>query len=214
MAKVWTHAALCKKAVGWLRRSHSAGGCGCPNAYSEVQSGSNGGEIVDAIGVKTAEGTETIVVEVKVSRSDFLADRRKPFRIDPPSGMGNYRYYLCPEGLITEDDLPPKWGLIYIGDRGKVTVVCGHKSGRKRDWYFESNRDSELGMASLLLAKAGDFENLNAVKRLNQRLESEVAKLRKRVETLEAPIRHEEIMRGLDELAKELKPIPRAVVTK
>lgn len=42
MAKVWTHAALCKKAVGWLRRSHSAGGCGCPNAYSEVQSGSNG----------------------------------------------------------------------------------------------------------------------------------------------------------------------------
>lgn len=214
MAKVWTHAELCKKAVGWLRRSHSAGGCGCPNAYSEVQSGSNGGEIVDAIGVKTAEGTETIVVEVKVSRSDFLADRRKPFRIDPSSGMGNYRYYLCPEGLITEDDLPPKWGLIHIGDRGKATVVCGHKNGKKRDWYFESNRDSELGMASLLLAKAGDFENLNAVKRLNQRLESEVAKLRKRVETLEAPIRHKEMLRGLDELAKELKPIPRAVVTK
>lgn len=54
MAKEITHNDLCKKAVGWLKRSHSAGGCGCPNAFSEVQSGSNGGEIVDAIGLRTA----------------------------------------------------------------------------------------------------------------------------------------------------------------
>ncbi|EKA5635910.1 hypothetical protein OKZ62_001814 [Vibrio navarrensis] len=194
-------------------REISAGGCGCPNAFSEVQSGSNGGEIVDAIGIKTAEGTETIVVEVKISRSDFFADRKKPFRIKPESGMGNYRYYMCPEGLIDQTELPTKWGLIYVGARGKIKVICGHKNGGKRDWYFESNRDSELGMASLLLAKAGDFEHLNGVRRLNQRLESENFKLRKKVEALEAPIRHDEIMRSLDELEKSLKPIPRPRVT-
>ncbi len=205
VAKQWTHADLCKKAVSWLKRSHSAGGCGCPNAYSEVQSGSNGGEIVDAIGIKTAEGTETIVVEVKVSRADFLADRKKPFRAEPESGMGNYRYYMCPEGLIELADLPPKWGLLHVGAKGKISVICGHKNGGKRDWYFESNRDSELGMASLLLAKSGDFEHLNGVKRLNQRLESENFKLRKKIEALEAPIRHEEMMRSLEALGKSLR---------
>ncbi|PWI34873.1 adenylosuccinate synthase [Vibrio albus] len=212
MAKEWTHADLCKKAVGWLKRSYSAGGCGCPNAFSEVQSGSNGGEIVDAIGIKTAEGTETIVVEVKVSRSDFLADRKKPFRVEPEKGMGNYRYYMCPEGLISVDDLPPKWGLLHVGSRGKVTVLSGHKNGQKQDWYFNCNRDAEMGMASLLLAKAGDFEVLNGVNRLNQRLENENIKLRKKLDDLERTSRHEEIIRGLDELSTTIKPIPRAKI--
>ncbi|MEI8657059.1 hypothetical protein [Vibrio sp. Hal054] len=66
-------------------------------------------------------------------------------------------------------------------------------------------------MASLLLAKAGDFEFLNGVKRLNQRLESENSKLRQKVEAFESTRRHEEIIRGLDELGKTLKPIPRAL---
>lgn len=120
---------------------------------------------------------------------------------------------MCPEGLIELADLPPKWGLIHVGARGKINVICGHKNGGKRDWYFESNRDSELGMASLLLAKSGDFEYLNGVRRLNQRLESENSKLRKKVEALEAPIRHEEMMRSLDELEKTLKPIPRSTIS-
>ena len=68
-------------------------------------------------------------------------------------------------------------------------------------------------MASLLLAKSGDFEHLNSVKRLNQRLESENYKLRKKVEALEAPIRHEELMRSLDELGKNLNPIARATIS-
>lgn len=201
MTKQWTHNELCKKAVTWLKRPHSAGGCGCPNAYSEVNSSSNGGEIVDAIGLKTAEGTESVVIEVKVSRSDFLADKKKPFRQKPETGMGNFRYYMCPEFLIKEEELPPKWGLIYIGSRGKATVVCGHKKGKKQEWYFNSNRDAELGMTSLLLAKSGDFETLNGVTRLNQRLEAKVRKLQARVDELELPIRHEELIRSMDELA-------------
>lgn len=211
MTKQWTHDELCKKAVAWLKRPNSAGGCGCPNAYSEVKSGSNGGEIVDAIGLKTASGTESVVVEVKVSRSDFLADKKKAFRKNSELGMGNFRYYMCPENLIREDELPPKWGLIYIGRRGKATVISGHRKGSKKEWFFESNRDAELGMASLLLAKSGDFEHLNDVSRLNQRLEAKVRKLQVRLEELERPIRYEELIRGLDEMATSLKPIPKAV---
>lgn len=119
--------------------------------------------------------------------------------------MGNYRYYICPENLIQKADLPPKWGLIYVGQRGKVTVICGHLKGSKQEWFFDCNRDAELGMASLLLAKAGDFEKLNMVNRLNQRLESEIAQLRKRVEELEWPQKHKDIIKGLSDTAKRLK---------
>lgn len=203
MTKQWTHTELCKKAVSWLKRSHCGGGLGCSVALSEIPSSSKGGEIVDAIGLKVTAKIETIVVEVKVSRSDYWADQRKPFRVNPSAGMGNYRYYLCPEGLIGVMDLPPKWGLIYVGARGKLTVVCGHTMERERDWYFESNRDSELGMASMLLAKAGDFEYLNSVTRLNRRLQNENIQLKKKIEILEAPIRHQELLCCLNELATQ-----------
>lgn len=209
MTKIWTHAELCKKAVIWLRRTQKAGGGGCTNAFSEVRSNPHDGEIPDAIGIKTSRNTETIVVEVKTNRSDFIADQRKTFRQNPENGMGNYRYYLCPEGLIRASELPPKWGLIYIGYRGKATVICGHCLGDKKDWHFQSNRDAELGVASILLAKAGDFEILNGVNRLNQRLTKENTQLKRKVQDLESSNRHEELMNSLNDLGKTLKPIPR-----
>ena len=153
MEKKWTHAELCNKATSWLKRAYRVGGPGCANVFSEVKSGSNGGEIVDAIGLKTAEGMESIVVQVKVSRADFLADKKKIFRISPEMGMGNFRYFLCPEGVIKVTELPERWGLLTVGYRGKITAVHGHMNGDKEKWYFHSNRDAELAMASLLLAK-------------------------------------------------------------
>ena len=56
----------------------------------------------------------SFLIETKISRSDFLADAKKPFRVDPSKGVGTYRYYACPEGLISVDELPEKWGLIYV----------------------------------------------------------------------------------------------------
>lgn len=153
--KKYTHAELCQKAVNWLKRGHTAGGYGCPNAFSEIPAGSNGGEIPDAIGIKTAEGIETIVVEVKVSVSDFKADGKKPHRKNPVMGMGNYRYFLCPKGLIDISELPDKWGLIEVGDRGVLTVVHGHKAegASRKNFWFESNRDAELSLCSIMLAR-------------------------------------------------------------
>lgn len=203
--KKYTHAELCKKAVSWLKRGHTLGGCGCPNAFSEIPSGSNGGEIADAIGIKTADGTETIVVEVKTSRADFRADAKKVFRVNSEQGMGNYRYYLCPEGLIKESELPTKWGLIYVGSRGKLSVVCGHRNGNKEDWFFESNREAELGMASILLAKTGDFELLTQTMRHNSRLEAKVKALQQELNTIKAPLEMQKMLDGLDLLLNEVE---------
>ena len=56
----------------------------------------------------------SFLIETKVSRSDFKAGMKKSFRVNPKEGVGKYRYYACPTGLIKPDELPEKWGLIYV----------------------------------------------------------------------------------------------------
>src|SRR3546814_6733254 len=72
----------------------------------------------EVIGVRS---TCCAIIEVKVSRADFLADARKPERRQ--GGLGLYRFYLCPENLITPDDLPPGWGLIYAAGRSTKDIL-------------------------------------------------------------------------------------------
>lgn len=68
-------------------------------------------EIVDAIGFRQSC---SIVVESKVSRSDFNADLKKPERQGIAKGLGTYRFYICPVGMIKpEEVLPRGWGLLY-----------------------------------------------------------------------------------------------------
>ncbi|NEH32643.1 hypothetical protein [Rhizobium ruizarguesonis] len=37
----------------------------------------------------------------------------------PQRGMGHYRSYLCPKGLITPEDVPENWGLIWYDPSAK-----------------------------------------------------------------------------------------------
>jgi hypothetical protein len=54
----------------------------------------------------------SVVIECKVSRSDFLADADKPFRLKPEEGFGCERFYMAPSGVIGIDELPADWGLL------------------------------------------------------------------------------------------------------
>jgi hypothetical protein len=107
-----THAQLVEKAVAWLRRYR------CGVILSE-QAGVSG-EMPDAIGWKKA--CHSVVVECKVSRADFLADRSKPSRQRPEIGMGAERFYLLPAGLLRPEELSPGWGLLAC-HKGKVRLI-------------------------------------------------------------------------------------------
>ncbi len=102
-----THSELVEYAVGWLR------GYRCGVILSEQACVS--GEMPDAIGWKRA--SHSVLVECKISRADFLADRDKPFRQKPDLGLGCERFYLAPRGLIQTKELPPGWGLLEIHKR-------------------------------------------------------------------------------------------------
>lgn len=108
-----THSQLVEISYKWLLKN---GGVGV--AFKELKS--MAGEIPDVIGF---DSSVSIVIEVKVSRSDFLSDAKKPHRV---KGMGNWRFYCCPKGLIRREELPEKWGLIYVNEKGiaKIEYDC------------------------------------------------------------------------------------------
>jgi hypothetical protein len=79
------------------------------------------GERPDAIGFRS---DTSCLIEVKTSRADFCSDKNKRFRADPSLGVGDWRFYLCPPGVINVEDLPEGWGLLYYID-GKIKKVHG-----------------------------------------------------------------------------------------
>lgn len=81
-------------------------------------------------------GGASLLIEVKVFRSDFLADKKKSFRRREEQGMGNYRYYAAPKGLLVAEEMPEGWGLIEIAER-HVTEIKG------ADWK-EADKGAEV----------------------------------------------------------------------
>jgi hypothetical protein len=107
-----THVQLVEKAVRWLRRYR----CGVVLSEQACVSG----EMPDAIGWKRA--CHSVLIECKVTRGDFLADRAKPFRLKPEQGVGCERFYMVPAGMVRCEELPAGWGLLEI-DKGKIEMT-------------------------------------------------------------------------------------------
>ena len=103
-----THAVLVELAVQWLRTRYR-----CGIILSEQACCS--GETPDVIGWK--KRCRSVVIECKVSRADFLADRQKPWRVNPDGALGCERFYLAPQGLVRPDELPNGWGLLEVTKR-------------------------------------------------------------------------------------------------
>ena len=88
-----THRELCELACRFLRNN------GFKVVFGDrFHAWTSCGEHPDALGFRNGA---SCLIEVKCSRSDFLADRKKVFRAEPEKGMGDWRFYLCEPGVIT-----------------------------------------------------------------------------------------------------------------
>lgn len=79
----------------------------------------------------------SILLECKVSRADFLKDGKKSFRKDG-TGMGNFRIYVAPKGLIKTNELPDGWGLLEVIDEN--TVMFSKRPTRIEGINIEAER--------------------------------------------------------------------------
>jgi hypothetical protein len=192
----FTHTALCDIAARWLKKPLSAHGHGCQIAFTETRTGYLAGESPDAIGFRVSTrryGGGSIVVECKVSRADFLHDSKKPHRAEG-SGMGRFRYYLCPEGMIEQTEVPSGWGLVYATAKKSLRVMSGATLSIREPGAYDCRHDafSETLLLANLLHRVGDADRLNTRLRTADRLN---AHLQRRLETRE---------KRLDEISKEL----------
>ena len=106
-----THSDLVDIAYKWvLKNAH------CGVAAKEIRCITM--EQPDVIGF--GSNGHSVMIEVKVSRADFLRDAKKLFRKHQWMGVGSYRAYCCPTGLIKVEELPDRWGLLYVNEKGKV----------------------------------------------------------------------------------------------
>jgi hypothetical protein len=131
-----THAQLVAKAIRWLRSYR----CGVVLSEQACVSG----EMPDAIGWNGAN--HSVLVECKVTRGDFLADRAKPFRAKPERGVGCERFYLTPANLLRSQELPAGWGLLEL--RGR-SVEMIHPSAKNLRTATGLRYEMNLLLASL-----------------------------------------------------------------
>lgn len=133
--KSLSHSRLTAMVMKWLRRTHAV-------VVSELSSG----ETPDVIGWNN-RGVSTLV-EVKISRADFLRDAGKYFRREASMGMGYKRFYASPSGMLGVSDLPEGWGLLEPTPRGAVRVAV---LGRA---FYERAAHHELSLLTQACARA------------------------------------------------------------
>ena len=122
---LFTHAELVSRGARWLRNTY-----GCKTVLTENESYT--GETPDVIGWKRTG--RSILIECKTSRPDFLADAKKPFRVNPLIGLGAERYYMTNTGLLKPAEMPEGWGLIYAKGNGcSVVVHCRPRKDLRSD---------------------------------------------------------------------------------
>jgi hypothetical protein len=129
------HSELARRAETWLRNGCIVPGHNghprkirCAVVMREMMS--TGWETPDAIGFAYG-GRVTVLVEVKVSRSDFFADSKKVFRSRPELGMGMFRYFLTPPGLVSINELPERWGLLTLHGRSVRVARVAAEFGQR-----------------------------------------------------------------------------------
>lgn len=144
-----THTELVDRAARWLKNSLR-----CRVVLKESHAYTRYGEQPDAIGWRNGCA---LLVECKISRSDFLADRKKLCRDHYP-GLGNWRCYLTPPGLVGISELRDGWSLYEVQGRA-IRYKGGWRYNSNISPPFTSDKSSEISMLVSALAgkEKGEF---------------------------------------------------------
>jgi hypothetical protein len=126
------HHLLCLLAARWLNSVESKTNYLQPTCnWVCVEVGSLSTSTPDVFGWGDGNGTgyAGVQIEVKMSHADFLRDKKKKTTLNPQLDFGMLKYYCCPKGVISVNEIPPWCGLLYEDD-GRISVI---RDANKRD---------------------------------------------------------------------------------
>ena len=88
-------------------------------------------------------GGTSVVFEIKMSRADFLADKKKKCRNEDFTRCGNFHAYVCNGDFIKKDEIPEDWGLYYYIN-GKFKEIKSYYRGGgwlndNKNWKTENS---------------------------------------------------------------------------
>ncbi len=130
-ANSMTHKELVEAGARWLKKRHVV-------IITEM---AGQREEPDVLGF--LKSLSTTLLECKASREDFLADQKKK-----DVRCGNFRYYLVPKGLISVEEVPDGWGLLYADGRGVRKILSAK-------WKAKKDAKSETGLLVSSLRRIG-----------------------------------------------------------
>ncbi|MDD4877290.1 MAG: hypothetical protein PHQ86_09265 [Dehalococcoidales bacterium] len=140
-----THDELVIRGVNWLK-NNQVSTMRFPIILPEYSCYAN--SIPDVIGMNHYR---TAVLECKVSRSDYLADQHKKHRYED-NQLGNFRYYLCPVGLLLPDEINNGWGLLYCHQH-KITI-----EKESKEFPIEETRKEEYQVMYSIIRRLMSYD--------------------------------------------------------
>lgn len=148
-----------------------------PNAHAllwEVANGtgSSGRTFADAVsfGLWPSHGHLIEGIEIKVSRSDFLHEMKRPDKSFPVYRYCHRWWLATPMGMVKPEELPPTWGLLELTSTGALRA-------KVKAPLLTPEEPSMSFVAALLRRHAGRDDDMYRVAR-----EAELSKMRADIE--------------------------------
>jgi len=133
--------------------------------------GSNSGRRIDALAMHLwpSKDYELIGFEIKVSRSDWLNERKQPEKSLAISQYCDKFYLVAPPGVLGIDELPKTWGYIQVNESGLYTKI---KAPKRKP--IEPSKPFMASMLRNMVKKYQDKNLLTAqIDRAREKLESD-----------------------------------------
>lgn len=116
--------------------------------------------IADAVGIDLKK-KEIRTIEVKVSKQDLKRDINL-FNDYSYTNFCHYSYILCPQNIIQKDEIPEKYGLLWIDEYNKIKVIKNPIKSEKLNIKYETTlRRTCKAISNSYLFKFLRLENCN-----------------------------------------------------
>lgn len=91
-----------------------------------------------ALNCYPGNGFRRIAYEIKVSRGDFIKEKRDPEKRQPAMEVSDYFYFAAPRGLIAPMELPQGCGLLVVYESGRSEILerAPKLNPTRLDWCF------------------------------------------------------------------------------